>query len=69
MVDDKYELALQVKNKNREKLYKAKSDLTYQKWNEQNKDKFGFIPLGPLIVPDTDKQIEKGSDPNFSALK
>ena len=62
-MDDKYDLALQVKNKNQEKLQKAKSDPTYQKWNEQNKDKFGFIPLCPLTLPDTDKQIEKGSDP------
>ena len=62
-MDDKYELALQVKNKSKEKLSDAKFDPTYQKWNSENKDKFGFIPLGPLIPPNTDKQIEEGLDP------
>ena len=51
---DKYELALQVKNKDRLQL--AKSDLTYQKWAEQNPDNFGFIPLGPLLLPKTNNK-------------
>ena len=63
IMDDKYGLALQVKNKNKEKLNNAKTDPTYQKWNSQNDDKFGFIPLGPLILPTCDKQIKKGTDP------
>ena len=63
IMEDKYDLALQVKNRNNEKLKNARSEPTHQKWNSQNKDKFVFIPLGPLTVPDTDKQIEEGSDP------
>ena len=59
IMDDKYELVLQVKNKNKEKLNNAKLDLTHQKWNSQNKEKFGFIPLGQLILSNTNKQIEE----------
>ena len=47
----KYELALAVKNKNKQKLQGASSDLTYQKWSDQNQQKFGFIPSVPLLLP------------------
>ena len=63
VMDDKYELALQVKNKSKERLNNARTDPTYQKWNSQNEDIFGFIPLGPLILPNCDKKLEKGLDP------
>ena len=29
----------------------------------KNSDKFGFIPLGPLILPETDKQVNIDLDP------
>ena len=61
--EDKYDLGLQVKPHNKDRLHQARSDPTYIKWNEQNADKFGFIPLGPLVLPVTDKRKYMGSDP------
>ena len=60
---DKYELALQVKKKNKDKIQLANSDPTFQKWAEQNPDNFGYIPLGPLLLPKTDKKKFRGTDP------
>ena len=50
-VDDKYSLTLT--NKSRFKCYKPalKECKTTQKWDSQNKTKFGFIPLGDLTIP------------------
>ena len=50
-LDDKYDLALQTKNKNKTKLKQASEDPTFQLWDQQNEGKFGFIPLGPLVLP------------------
>ena len=61
--EDKYELALAVKNKNKKKLQGASSDSTYQKWSDQNQQKFGFIPLGPLLLPKNNFQRVIGTDP------
>ena len=61
--DDKYRLALQMRNKNKEKMRQANTDPTFKTWNNQNEDKFGFIPLGPLVVPKSDKKRNLGSDP------
>ena len=60
---DKYELALQVKKKNKDKIQLANSDLTFQKWAEQNPDKFGYIPLGPLLLPLTNSKNFCDTDP------
>ena len=60
---DKYNLGLQVKSHNKDRLWQARSDPTYIKWNEQTTDKFGFIPLGPLELPVTDKRKYMGSNP------
>ena len=60
---DKYDLALQMKNKNKTKMEQAKGDPTFQLWNKQTESKFGYIPLGPLVLPESDKQVNVGSDP------
>ena len=44
-------------------MKQASSDPTFQKWNRQNDDKFGFIPLSPLVLPNSDKKCDMGSDP------
>ena len=61
--DDKYRLALQMRNKNKERMRQANTDPTFKNWNNQNEDKFGFIPLGPLVVPKSDKKRSLGLDP------
>ena len=63
MAEDKYDLGLQVKVHNKQRIYQARSDPTYKKWNEQTDGKFGFVPLGPLVIPNSDKRRYMGSDP------
>ena len=60
--ENKYKLALAVKNKNKQKLQSVSSDPTYQKWSDQNKQKFGFVPLGPLFPKSNLKHVI-GTDP------
>ena len=60
--DDKYNLGLQVKVHNKQRIQEARSDPTYKKWDEQTDDKFGFISLGPLVIPNSDKRRYMGSD-------
>ena len=62
-IDDKYDLELQKTNKNKVRISKANHDPTYQQWAHQNPDRFGFIPLGPLLLPSMDKGLCLGSDP------
>ena len=61
--EDKYQLALAVKNKNKQRLQRAISDPTHQKWLDQNAQKFGFVPLGPLLIPDSDLRLSSNLDP------
>ena len=63
VANDKYELALTVKNKNKQKLQSASSYPTYQKWSEQNQQKFGFIPPGSLLLPKSNLKHVMGNDP------
>ena len=60
--EDKYALGLQVKIQNKQRLNQASSDLTYKKWNKQTDNKFGFILLGPLVIPTSDKRKYMGSN-------
>ena len=62
VAEDKYDLGLQVKMHNKYSLDQRKSDPTYKKWWEQTEDKFGFIPLGPLVMPSSDKRRHCGSN-------
>ena len=61
--EDKYELALAVKNKNKIRLQQASSDPTHQKWSKQNQQRFGFIPLSPLLLPNTNLKRVLDADP------
>ena len=60
MTDDKFELALTVKNK--QKLQSASLDPTYQKWSKQYQQKVGFIPLSSLLLPKTNLKRIMGND-------
>ena len=53
---DKYELDLQFRPRHREQIASAYNCETFKLWNTQNQDKFGFIPLGDLIMPAIDLQ-------------
>ena len=48
---DKYELDLRFKTRHRDIIASASECNTFKNWNDQNHDKFGFIPLGDLILP------------------
>ena len=60
---DKYDLVLQTKNKNKIKMQQAKGDSTFDLWSQQTEEKFGYIPLGSLVLSTSDNRINAGSDP------
>ena len=48
---DKYELDLRFKPRHRDIIASASECNTFKNWNDQNHDKFGFIPLGDMTLP------------------
>ena len=50
--EDKYDLELRFKPKHRQRIHEAKHIRTFTKWDDQMEDKYGFIPLGDLVVPE-----------------
>ena len=63
MVDDKgdkYDLDLRFRPRHRDKIEAAQDCVTFQNWDAQNSEKFGFIPLGDLLLPPIDlKNVTK----------
>ena len=51
---DKYDLDLRFRPRHQSKIASAKDCATFQKWNDQNCEKFGFIPLGNILLPPVD---------------
>ena len=51
---DKYELDLRFRPCDRNQIAAASDNSTFTSWNDQTKDKFGFIPLGDLTLPPID---------------
>ena len=51
-MEDKYDLELRFKPKHRQRISEAKSCNTFKIWDQQMEDKYGFIPLGELNVPE-----------------
>ena len=51
LLDDKYSLAIHNKKPEKDIIVQARDKTTFKKWQSQNKDKFGFIPLGDLTQP------------------
>ena len=49
--NDKYDLDLRFRPRHRDKIVTAQDCVTFQKWDSQNSEKFGFIPLGDLMLP------------------
>ena len=49
--DDKYSLPIHNRTQKKALLWQARENTTFKKWQSQNEAKFGFIPLGDLILP------------------
>ena len=64
--DEKYDLELRFKPRHRQHISEAKSNSTFQSWDSQTRDKYGFIPLGDLIVPE--KNYKNKAIPNMKVL-
>ena len=75
---DKYALPLHLKPRQNEIMKCAVGNATFENWNRQNIEKFGFIPLGNHKIPDKDennftdlhifdvhKMLKDNSIPNF----
>ena len=52
--EDKYDLDLRFRPRHQKKIASAKHCVTLQNWNDQNCEKFGFIPLGEILLPPVD---------------
>ena len=50
--DEKYDLELRFKPRHRQRIGKAKNNSTFQLWDNQTKDKYGYISLGDLMIPE-----------------
>ena len=53
-LEDKYDLDLRFRPRHQKKIASAKHCVTLQNWNDQNCEKFGFIPLGEILLPPVD---------------
>ena len=49
---DKYDLELRFIPRHTLKIIAAQSCATFKRWDEETADKYGFIPLGDLLVAD-----------------
>ena len=48
---EKYKLDLRFRPRHKNKIVSALDCATFQKWDDQNFEKFGFIPLGDVLLP------------------
>ena len=60
--EDKYDLELRFKPKHRQCITESKTCDTFKKWDQQTEDKYGFIPLGELDVPEFNEKNTFHSD-------
>ena len=51
VIDDKYNLQLAFRPRHRATIASATNVQTFKAWDNQTHDKFGFIPLGDLMLP------------------
>ena len=62
LTEDKYALQGMFRPRHRDTIAAASNVKTFQNWNAQVNDKFGFIPLGDLLLPESnDKNCSKES--------
>ena len=50
--EDKYDLELRFKPKYRQRISEAKHICMFKNWDNQMEDKYGFVPLGDILVPE-----------------
>ena len=62
--EDKYDLELRFKPKYRQRISEAKHVNTFKNWDNQMQDKYGFVPLGNILVPERDNK-----NPNIQDIK
>ena len=53
LTEDKYDLQAMFRPRHRSIITAAGAVKTFQAWNEQTTDKYGFIPLGDLMLPES----------------
>ena len=63
-LEDKYDLELRFKPKYRQRITEAKHVRTFKSWDNQMQDKYGFVPLGDILVPD-----HNNKNPNIQDIK
>ena len=51
---DKYDLDSRFRPRHQSKIASAIDCATFKKWDDQNCEKFGFIPLGDILLPPVD---------------
>ena len=61
---DKYDLELRFKPKYRQRVSEAKHIATLKNWDKQMEDKYGFVPLGDIRIPDRNNK-----NPSISNIK
>ena len=54
-VDSKFDLGLVFRPQNRSRISNAGNTDIFKLWDAQNPQKFGFIPLSDLTLPNEDK--------------
>ena len=58
VIDDKYNLQLAFRPRHRATIASATNVQTFKNWDNQTQDKFGFIPLGDLMLPTKNDKIQ-----------
>ena len=63
-LEDKYDLELRFKPKYRQRITEAKHVRTFKNWDNQMQDKYGYVPLGDILVPE-----HNNKNPNIQDIK
>ena len=56
LTEDKYDLQAMFQPRHRSTITAAETVKTFQTWNAQTTDKYGFIPLGDLMLPESNEK-------------
>ena len=59
LTEDKYDLQAMFRPCHRSTITAAGAVKTFQAWNAQTTDKYGFIPLGDFMLPESNEKKTK----------